>query len=201
MRKDYKDAPDTLTSKKDVGRIAEELHEEMSEALAAGEVDSLAPVVCGGLLRSLQRRVAARPPGQHFKWTMVKRFGEPRVLSYKVMQMSLPGSSAKPGMAQAVVRLKLRQRLEAIDRVETRFFGRKEDGTVEGSAVDRVVTEHVIISKMFSSTKDSDWKLYGFTEPISSFESWSKASEEKLEKLERLQASMGALSNASKPGG
>lgn len=185
--------------KGDLAQVAQELHEEMSVAYAQGQIEDLHPILCQGIFKTLGRKILLRSKEQGMRWSVVERQGKPTIVSYKVALLPTPPGEEKdvtePGIIQAVVKLKLKQRLETFFK-DSKMS--KSAASAKSTVVEKTTTEYVVVQKPISLGKESDWKIFGTTEPMSTLDQWQKDNYAKKERmqvaqaqLERMKTSMG----------
>ncbi|KAI8632656.1 hypothetical protein F5Y19DRAFT_471827 [Xylariaceae sp. FL1651] len=141
---------------------AKALHQQMSEAAAAGDKDTLRRVCTSEWFQTLAGAIDARPPGQRAEWELVRydhRLRYPRLADFRVTYQPAASSSSAGGMKlvkQAVVSISSVQRL-------ARFDDRNGGAVVPGSRRERPMLEHVVLQAEInpSTFQAEPWKIWG----------------------------------------
>ena len=169
--------------------IAKDMHREMYERFAAGDMSPMESRICEGMLGSLKRRIAQRPPNTRLLWTIHKYLSKPKRMSYKAAAMprqkgaSLADTS---GLVQAVVRIHSLQSLQHVKKVHERGEDRKmvvkevvvdaqgretpleefEEQQAEGKVPEgaKETVEYFVVQKNLRTGKEGPWLVWGTTE-------------------------------------
>ncbi|KAI0972003.1 hypothetical protein F4678DRAFT_430823, partial [Xylaria arbuscula] len=143
---------------------AKALHAQMSEAVAAGDKDTLRRICAPELFQTLAGAVDVRPAGTRTEWELVRydqRLTYPRLADFRISYQPLPAGGMRL-LKQAVVSIASVQRVTRYDAAGAK---------VPGSERERTMTEHIVLQaevedKTFES---APWKIWG-TLPEMSFE-------------------------------
>ncbi|KAI0906132.1 hypothetical protein F4823DRAFT_608315 [Ustulina deusta] len=146
---------------------AKALHVQMSEAVAAGDKETLRRVCTTELFQTLAGTIDARPAGLRTEWELVRyrdRLAYPRLADFRVTYLPVPGGKAMKLIKQAVVSISSVQRL-------TRYDDAKGGAKVPGGARERHMTEHIVLqAEIKDKTYEAEpWKIWG-TLPEMSYE-------------------------------
>ena len=145
---------------------AKALHAQMSEALAAGDKETLRRVCRPEFFRILAGAIDSRPRGQRAEWELVRykdKMRYPRLADFRAMYQQ--GASGKGTdmtlMKQAVVSISSVQRIARYDG------GAK----IPGSEREQHMLEHIVLQAEVSDKtfEAGPWKIWG-TVPEMSFE-------------------------------
>jgi len=137
---------------RNTGRIAQALHTQMYTAFADGDLTLLRKTCSDGLLASFQSRIASRPTGHGFRWTLHQYTRTPRVVSHRAVVLPMVKGAA---LRQAVVRLQSRQSL----------IRSKVDGETEPDNGDvKEVTEYVVVQRRMWKEHEEPWMVWGTIE-------------------------------------
>ena len=166
-----------------IAGVGKDLHKQMYEKFAAGNLEPIQAKLCQGLLSSLKSRIGQRPPGVFLKWSIEDYISKPRLVSYKATIM--PGSkgivkSDRNGVIQAVVRLHTRQSLQHVKRISRRqgggtstqevlvdVQGREIQQSEKDARKDaKELVEYVVVQKMIQKNKEGPWMIWGTTEEM-----------------------------------
>jgi mitochondrial protein MBA1 len=165
-----------------VPKIAKELHAEMYTHFATGDLAPIESRVCAGLLSSLRRRIALRPQGTKFKWTLHRYLSEPKLSSYKAPILPGPKSQTareRSAIFQAVVRIHSLQSLQHYKQVPARDEkGRRttkevlvdslgnevQAGSEKAESMEKEAVEYVVVQKLLHKGRMSPWMLWGTAE-------------------------------------
>ncbi|EMC98549.1 hypothetical protein BAUCODRAFT_32606 [Baudoinia panamericana UAMH 10762] len=182
--------------------IAKELHKEMYEHFAQGNVAAIEGKLADGIYGSLQKRIGLRPANTAMRWRLHKYLSRPRTVSYKATL--LPPATAvskyeRNAMVQAVVRIHSLQSLQRVQRVSERNERgqlRVRDVVLDSQGREVPETElelmpkdakesveYVVVQKFHRAGKEGNWELWGTTEETT---------------LERLESDQKALQDAVK---
>ncbi|EHA49842.1 hypothetical protein MCOR27_010253 [Pyricularia oryzae] len=144
---------------------AKELHRSLSEAFAAGDLDTLRRVCMPNLYQTLSAKVLQRPAGIRRQWELITYTGTlmyPRIADHKLME--IPRRDGTRATAhQAVVTIRSRQRLTQFDKT----------GEITGQPKELDVTEHLIMLRELDSNAPTpgDWKVFGYADEAT-YEGW-----------------------------
>ncbi|KAI0403056.1 hypothetical protein F4802DRAFT_599392 [Xylaria palmicola] len=139
---------------------AKALHAQMSEAVAAGDRDTLRRICTAELFQTLAGAIDARPAGVRAEWELVRyadRLRYPRLADFRVTYQPVGGGGkALRLVKQAVVSISSVQR---IARYDDRDGGRKVPGTER----ERHMVEHLVLQAGINeSTYEAEtWKVWG----------------------------------------
>ncbi|KAI1198290.1 hypothetical protein F5X97DRAFT_323662 [Nemania serpens] len=142
---------------------AKALHAQMSEAVAAGDKDTLRRVCTPELFQTFAAAIDARPRGVRSEWELVRyenRLRYPRIADFRVTYK--PRSAGGLGLVkQAVVSISSVQRLARYD--DARGGGGGGGQLVPGSERERHLTEHVVLqANVRDGTFEAEpWKVWG----------------------------------------
>lgn len=190
--------------------LAADLHKQMYTALASADFSVVESHLCPGILSSLQRRVAQRPPGVHLKWRLHHHITPPTLVSYKASVMPAEkGSKAnnRNGQTQAVVRIHSLQSLQHLRTKVSRVRGRVTTEEIPVDARGRELpappanleeeeqaalknakeaVEYLVVQKMLLKGVEGPWKVWGTTEEMTMER--LEAEERKVKKAAGVQA-------------
>lgn len=169
--------------------VAEEMHQKMYTAFAAGDEERLKSMCSEGILASFRNRMSRRQPNEELEWHC-QRLGRPKLVSHRATL--LPYKSPDGGNAafrQAIVRLRTYQTLRrstlgsvARERPKSAFqqnlenartakdggaalrqhqAARKADDTVESGSE---VTEYFVIQRRLWKGEEEPWQVWGMAE-------------------------------------
>ncbi|KAI0431789.1 hypothetical protein F5Y09DRAFT_303804 [Xylaria sp. FL1042] len=143
------------TRKRAAVPTAKALHVQMSEAVAAGDKETLRRVCTTELFQTLAGAIDARPRNVRAEWELVRyedKLVYPRLADFRV---SYQAGSAKL-VKQAVVSISSVQRL-------TRYDDARGGEVVPGSGRDRHMTEHIVLqAEIHDKTYAAGpWKIWG----------------------------------------
>ncbi|KAI1109638.1 hypothetical protein F5Y14DRAFT_455808 [Nemania sp. NC0429] len=147
---------------------AKALHAQMSEAVAAGDKDTLRRICTPELFQTFAGAIDARPRGVRSEWELVRydnRLRYPRLADFRVSyQPAGPASKGLKLRKQAVVSISSVQRL-------ARYDDARGGEVVPGSERERHLVEHFVLqSDVKDGTFESEpWKIWG-TLPEMSYE-------------------------------
>ncbi|KAI0204225.1 hypothetical protein F4808DRAFT_372898 [Astrocystis sublimbata] len=143
---------------------AKVLHRQMSEAVAAGDKETLRRICSHGLFEQLAGAIDSRPRGTRTEWELVRYtnpFRYPRIADFRVSYRPIGTSNQLAALTQAVVSISSVQRLARYDA---------HGNTVPGGDRERQMVEHVVLHASFDDTfEPGPWKLWG-TLPEMSYE-------------------------------
>lgn len=169
-----------------IAPTARDLHKQMYEHFAAGNLAPIEHKICEGMLGSLRSRIAQRNPNTSLKWTLHKYIGRPSIFNLASYRAAIfPGQkgempSERNGIVQAVVRIRSLQSLQHVKRstyrdesgrlgvkemrVDTQGheLGPVEEGVVPANAKESV--EYIVIQKMLKKGKEGPWMIWGTAE-------------------------------------
>ncbi|KAI1493961.1 hypothetical protein F5X96DRAFT_619223 [Biscogniauxia mediterranea] len=136
--------------------VAKALHVQMSEALAAGDKETLRQICTAELFKTLGSSIDSRPKGVRSEWELIryqKTWYYPRIADFRVTYQPLTHGHGMRLIKQAVVSICSVQRL-------ARRLG---DVKLEGSERMRELTEHIVLhSEVNPRTFESGpWKIWG----------------------------------------
>ncbi|KAI9715226.1 MAG: hypothetical protein M1828_000924 [Chrysothrix sp. TS-e1954] len=149
------------------------MHRNLYTAFAEGNMTYLKKDVCDGLRDHLGARLALRPHGAQYAWTLHKYLNRPRVISQRIAQLPMTDRSGnQPFVRQAVVRIVSRQTLELLPDefgdVENSGGGKRAwergGGEFEPLVESKDVEENFVIQKRIWNAKDEGWKIWGTVE-------------------------------------
>ncbi|KAI0487671.1 hypothetical protein F4859DRAFT_266541 [Xylaria cf. heliscus] len=146
---------------------AKSLHVQMSEAVAAGDKDTLRRVCVSELFVTLAGAIDSRPPRLRTEWELVRYDNPlryPRIADFRVLQQPYGGHLRI--IKQAVVSISSVQRL-------TRYYETPggELTPVPGTGRERHMVEHIVLHAIVDENtyETGPWKLWG-TLPEMSYE-------------------------------
>ncbi|KAI1432444.1 hypothetical protein GGR50DRAFT_599220 [Xylaria sp. CBS 124048] len=139
---------------------AKSLHVTMSEAVAAGDKDTLRRICTPELFRTLAGAVDSRPRGIRTEWELLgyeQRMRYPRLADFRIA--ALPPSRGQSGtrlVKQAVVSIASVQRL-------SRYDAASGGVPIPGSQRERHMVEHIVLqTEINGQTFESEpWKIWG----------------------------------------
>lgn len=182
---------------------AKETHKEMLANFATGELQPVEKKLCDGMLASLRRRIAQRPPNTSYIWKLHRYITPPALVSFKsyifpeTIKMK---KEERHGVVQAVVRIHSLQSLRPLKRVSVKENGKTVvrefvtdaqgvdqplERMMESSQVDRSAketVEYVVMQQMYKRAAPGPWKIWGTTEESSLVGLEKKAKEKKAKK-------------------
>lgn len=140
---------------------AKALHRAMSEALAAGDRDTLRRICAPTLYESLSARLAQRPKGRHFEWSLVQYTNPlqfPRIVDHKMVTLPAGPGGQITLVHQVVVAISSRQRLVQYDanRGQPTPVSEKVHDLVENMILTRTIE--------MKSYQAGDWAVLGQAE-------------------------------------
>ncbi|KAI2632773.1 hypothetical protein GGS21DRAFT_141770 [Xylaria nigripes] len=135
------------------------LHVQMSEAVAAGDKDTLRRICAPELFQTLAGAIDSRPRGTRTEWELVRyeqRWRYPRLADYRISSQPRAGGKGMMHVKQAVVSIASVQRL-------TRYDDTRGGIKVPGSERERHMIEHFVLqAKINEVTFESEpWKVWG----------------------------------------
>jgi protein MBA1 len=136
------------------------LHKQMYSAFAEGDVRTLRDICADGLYESFRARIGNRQRGEKVKWELVRYKGNGRLMSNRAGRLPIEGAAVR----QVVVRVRSVQTL-------TRWRNGKQ---VEGSGVEKVTTEYVVLQRRLVNWKEQEWQVWGTTQAtgLKELEKW-----------------------------
>ncbi|KAI1212828.1 uncharacterized protein F4807DRAFT_450379 [Annulohypoxylon truncatum] len=145
---------------------AKALHIQMSEAMAAGDKETLRVVCTGELYNKLASAIDSRPKGVRSEWELVryeKSWRYPRLADAKLGTQ--PHSRDKALLQQAIVSIASVQRI-------ARYDDSKGGIMIDGSERVRHMVEHIVIQCIINpyTFEAGPWQIWG-TLPESTYES------------------------------
>ncbi|OTA80847.1 hypothetical protein M434DRAFT_401585 [Hypoxylon sp. CO27-5] len=158
---------------------AKALHVQMSEAIAAGDKETLRSICTPELFQTLAATIDSRPRGVRAEWELVRydqRWRFPRIADWRVGYQPLHDGSMKM-VKQAVVSIASIQRI-------ARYDDSKGGIKIAGSQRVRPMIEHLVIQAVVDKTtyESAPWKIWGTLSEMTY--------EEYLADVENLQAIM-----------
>lgn len=174
-------------NKKAIGPMAKNMHYQMLEATAAGDLPTLRRLLTTAHLDQISGLIARRPRGQKVKWELLSYKGKPTIANNKVMMVPGP---APMYIRQVVVTIRSRQRFtwtqEDATAANVGNGNRRKAAAAAATAkpaaeprvVEKDVKENVILVAVLdrSTWKTTDWRIFGFIEDTTP-ESWLKENE------------------------
>lgn len=169
-------------------RIAKDLHIQMMNALASGNLSPVTETLCPGVLASLRRRISERAPSTGLRWRY-EQLARPKLVSLRatLIPQSGKGEGQQSGIMQAVVRITSRQSVQRIKKIKSKVKG-EEDRIVVIDAAGRIVpeelvetpplrrsVEYVVIQSVLRKSKMGPWMI------------WGMADETTMEKIREMQ--------------
>ncbi|RAL10551.1 uncharacterized protein BO97DRAFT_372271 [Aspergillus homomorphus CBS 101889] len=147
-------------------QIAQQYHQRMYSAFAAGDTNTINKICCTGLAKDLNKRIAARPKNEKVTWSLDKYIRNPstfwtgaRVVSDRATQIpELPDS----GVRQVVVRITSKQ---STGKYTEPANGKtaKNSTAVAQDAKQRDCTEYLVLQKLRWTGEDTEWRVWGYT--------------------------------------
>ncbi|KAI0805086.1 hypothetical protein GGR55DRAFT_656976 [Xylaria sp. FL0064] len=144
---------------------AKALHVQMSEAVAAGDKETLRHICTPGLFQTLAGAIDARPPHVRNEWELVRyvnRMYYPRLADFRITYQNGPNAKL---VKQAVVSIASVQRLTRYDDAKWGAEG-KPAAARERHMVEHIVLQAEVHDKTFVT---ESWKVWG-TLPEMSYE-------------------------------
>lgn len=173
---------------REIPKIGENLHKQMYEHFAAGNLAPMENQIFSGLMGSLRGRMAQRPAGTQLKWTLHKYLSKTKLVQWRPMFLPGPKEETKKhrrGMLQAVVRI---HSLQSLQHIRKRARGQKgymeilvdpqgrelpsQDPAQAEKHVKELV-EYIVLQKVIRNSREGAWKI------------WGTAEETTLDKLEK----------------
>ncbi|KAH7037632.1 uncharacterized protein B0I36DRAFT_428220 [Microdochium trichocladiopsis] len=135
------------------------LHVQMSEAVAAGDAETIRRICLPELADSLVASMQTRPRGIRYAWQLVKynsTVSYPRLADFRAVTMPLPGSTQTQIVRQAVVSIASTQRIG-------RYDDTKGGTLVPGSERTQDLVEHLVLQSNVSMQTwvAEPWKIWG----------------------------------------
>lgn len=133
-------------------------------------MDVLDKLCCDGLRRELRSRIAKRPRGVEFEWSVHGYPTRPKVLSNRAVVLPLPTppgvdprKAPKSAFRQAIVRINSEQSI-------SKHF---EDGRIEQGQV-KPKSELFVLQKRMIRGKEENWMVWGTTKEnsVEDLEDW-----------------------------
>ncbi|KAI1129315.1 hypothetical protein F5Y10DRAFT_238677 [Nemania abortiva] len=149
---------------------AKALHVQMSEAVAAGDKETLRRICTSELFQTLANAVDARPPHVRAEWQLVRyedRLRYPRLADFRLASMPLQSTKTTRLIKQAVVSISSVQRLARYDMTD----GGGGGTLIPGSQRERRMMEHLVLQADIKegTYEHGPWKVWG-TLPEMSYE-------------------------------
>ncbi|KAL1890859.1 hypothetical protein Sste5346_008000 [Sporothrix stenoceras] len=174
-------------NKKAIPPMAKNMHYQMLEATAAGDVKTLRGLLTTAHLDEISGLISRRPRGQRCKWELLSYKGKPKIKSNKVIM--IPGPMPMY-IRQVVVTIQSRQRFTwTMDEAATAAGvqgGKARRKTSAAAAtpppaprvVERDVKENVIMVAILDrqTWQTADWRIFGFIQDTTP-ESWLNENE------------------------
>ncbi|CAK7218160.1 hypothetical protein SEUCBS140593_003451 [Sporothrix eucalyptigena] len=168
-------------NRKAIGPMAKNMHYQMLEATAAGDVRTLRRLLTMSHLDEISALIARRPRGQRCTWELLSYKGKPKIASTKVVM--IPGAMPMY-IRQVVVTIRSRQRF-TWTQDETAVAGANNNkarrrGAAAPTAepapprvVEKDVKENVILVATLNrqTWQTHDWRIFGFIQDTTP-ESW-----------------------------
>ncbi|KAI0838094.1 hypothetical protein F5Y06DRAFT_269918 [Hypoxylon sp. FL0890] len=137
---------------------AKALHAQMSEAMAAGDKETLRSICTPELFQTLAATIDSRPPGVRAEWELVRyhqRWRFPRIADWRIGYQPLRDGSMKI-VKQAVVSIASVQRI-------ARYDDSKGGVKIAGSERVRTMVEHLVLQALVDKTtyESEPWKIWG----------------------------------------
>ncbi|KAI0547555.1 hypothetical protein F4679DRAFT_361492 [Xylaria curta] len=144
---------------------AKALHMQMSEAVAAGDKETLRRICSNGLFQTLAGAIDSRSPGTRTEWELVRydnKLRFPRIADFRVTYQPKGVGTQMRILKQAVVSISSVQRLMRYDN---------RGALVPGSERERHMMEHLVLQSVVhdGTYETGPWQLWG-TLPEMSFE-------------------------------
>ncbi|KLU92051.1 hypothetical protein MAPG_10998 [Magnaporthiopsis poae ATCC 64411] len=140
---------------------AKALHRTMSEALAAGDRDTLRRICVPSLFEDLSARLARRKRGRRYEWSLERYTNPlqfPRIVDHKLA--ALPGQGGQlTYMHQVVVAISSRQRLAQYDDTKRGMLVPGSEKTVD--LVENLILVRPIDYKTYAP---GEWTVFGHAE-------------------------------------
>ncbi|KAI0195636.1 hypothetical protein EV127DRAFT_466742 [Xylaria flabelliformis] len=157
--------PKFKSGKKSCIPAAKALHAQMSEAVAAGDKETLRRICSPGLFQTLAGAIDSRPPGTHTEWELVRydnKLRYPRIADFRVMYQNIGVGKQMRILKQAVVSISSVQRLTRYD---------SSGALIPGSERERYMMEHLVLQAVVNDNtfETGPWQIWG-TLPEMSFE-------------------------------
>ncbi|TRX93995.1 hypothetical protein FHL15_005073 [Xylaria flabelliformis] len=157
--------PKFKSGKKSCIPAAKALHAQMSEAVAAGDRETLRRICSPELFQTLAGAIDARPPGTRTEWELVRydnKLRYPRIADFRIAYQPLGTSKQMRVLKQAVVSISSVQRLTRYD---------KSGALIPGSERERYMMEHLVLQAPVKDVtyETGPWQIWG-TLPEMSFE-------------------------------
>lgn len=170
-------------NKKAILPLAKNMHYQMLEATAAGDLKTLRRLLTTSHLDEISGLVSRRPRGQRCQWELLSYKGKPKLTSHKAVM--IPG--AQPiYIRQAVVTIQSRQRFtwtmdESAAATAPNNKSRRKTNAAAATAkpapeprvVEKDVKENMILVAMLDKQtwQTADWRIFGFIQDTTP-ESW-----------------------------
>ncbi|KAK7750447.1 hypothetical protein SLS62_007636 [Diatrype stigma] len=149
---------------------AKALHARMSEALAAGDKETLRAICIPEMFRSLAHVIDNRGPNIRAEWEVLsydRSWYYPRLADWRVMMIPIPNRPAR-NVKQAVVSISSVQRI-------ARYDLSRGGAKIEGSERVRHLLEHIVLQAEIDDKtwEHGPWRIWG-TLPEDTLESFLK---------------------------
>ncbi|KAI2619717.1 hypothetical protein GGR54DRAFT_603412 [Hypoxylon sp. NC1633] len=156
---------------------AKALHIQMSEAMAAGDKETLRSICTPELFQTLASTIDSRPKGVRAEWELVRydqTWRYPRLADWRVGFQPMHDGTSK-AIKQVIVTIASVQRIARYDIPKGRV-------KIPGSERVRHMTEHIVMQATIDITtwENGPWKIWG-TLPETTYENY-------VTELENLQA-------------
>ncbi|KAI1417151.1 hypothetical protein F5Y13DRAFT_152098 [Hypoxylon sp. FL1857] len=137
---------------------AKALHVQMSEAMAAGDKETLRSICTPELFQTLAATIDSRPRGLRAEWELVRydqRWRFPRIADWRIGYHPLPNGGIKM-VKQVVVSISSIQRI-------ARYDDSKGGVKIAGSERVRNMVEHLVIQAVVDNAtyESQPWKIWG----------------------------------------
>ncbi|KJR89502.1 uncharacterized protein SPSK_06433 [Sporothrix schenckii 1099-18] len=169
-------------NKKAIAPMAKNMHYQMLEATAAGDIATLRRLLTTSHLDEITGLISRRPRGQRCQWELLSYKGKPKLVSHKVVMV--PGAMPMY-IRQVVVTIRSRQRftwtMNDVARAQGNIRMRTKTAAAAAAknppsaprVVEKDVKENVILVAMLDrqTWKTADWRIFGFIQETTP-ESW-----------------------------
>ncbi|EQB58946.1 hypothetical protein CGLO_00734 [Colletotrichum gloeosporioides Cg-14] len=167
-------AKDLMFQTSSIVPTAKALHQQLAEALAAGDKDTLRQICVPHLYETLSATISRRKATHKLTWELLAYDGRPKLLSHRLAM--LPPAGKSPLLQQAVVGIVSRQRLGRVDK-------QTGEPVPQSMRVEKL-DEYLVLSRSLDpqSYKPGKWIVWGNTK-VTTMKSW-KAEEAQVAAME-----------------
>jgi hypothetical protein len=156
----------TRINKKEVSKIAVDLHSKMYKAFADARITAIEGICLEGLAESMRQRMSRRKKTDILTWEMTDK-PTAKVLSFKQVQGAMKFKGHPVFVQQVVVRIQGTQKLKKGVRLPgtwTREQQEAGEGVVWKEERLKRPVEYLIMQRSLLALKPGEWGIWGFGE-------------------------------------